>query len=119
MADTGIFATTAQVQSFVPGWASATYNTEAYINTFIAYWETYLCDLTGYNLSTNYASLNAMMKKILGIYVALRCAINICDKDISGTDIRIAEFFYDSAVSQMARLEEQIVKNVNLIKTGT
>ncbi len=119
MADTGVFATTAQVQSFVPSWASATYNTEAFINTFIAYWETYLCDLTGYDLSTNYASLNAMMKKILGIYVSLRCAINICDKDTSGTDLRTAEFFYDSAVAQLAKLESQILANINLIKTGT
>jgi len=119
MADTGIFATTAQVQSFVPAWASATYNAESYINTFIAYWETYLCNITGYDLSANYASLNAMMKKILGIYAALRCSINICDKDTSGTDIRTAEFFYDSAYAQIAKLETLIVANVNLIKTGT
>ncbi|MFA5037479.1 MAG: hypothetical protein WC479_09935 [Candidatus Izemoplasmatales bacterium] len=118
MADTGIFATTAQVQSFVPAWASATYNTEAYINTFIAYWETYLCNLTGYDLSTNYAGLNAMMKKTLGIYVSLRCAINICDKDTTGADIRTAEFFYDSANEQIIKLEKIIEDKVNLIKSG-
>ena len=118
MADTGVFATTAQVQSFVPAWASATYNTEAYINTFIAYWETYLCNLTGYDLSTNYATLNTMMKKLLGIYCGLRCAINICDKDISGIDIRTAEFFYDSANEQIIKLEKMIEDKVNLIKSG-
>jgi hypothetical protein len=118
MADTGIFATTAQVQSFVPAWANATYNTEAYINTFIAYWEVYACFIAGYDLVTNYATLHATMKKILGIYVALRCAINICDKDNSGTQQRVAEFFTDSAMAQAERIEKQIKDNLNFIKSG-
>lgn len=119
MADTGIFATTAQVQMYVPIWANATYNAEAYINEFIARWETYLCFITGYDLVTNYATLSTQMKQLLGIYVSLKCAQNICDKDTSGTDIRIAEFFYDSISAQTAKLESQIKENVVFIKTGT
>jgi hypothetical protein len=116
MADTGVFATTAQVQSFVPTWASSTYNTEAYINIYIAYWESYLCLLCGYDLSTNYASLDSITKKCLGIYVSLRVAINICDKITTGTPIRNAEFWRDSATEQIAILEKIIKDNVEIIK---
>ncbi len=119
MADTGVFATTAQVQSFVPSWASATYNTEAYINTFIADWESVTGVFSGYDFSTNYATLNAIFKKVLGIYVSYMVAIEICDKDISGTDIRTAEFWRDSTTAKSEKLKELIMGNVNLIKTGT
>ncbi len=118
MVDDGIFATTAQVQMYVPVWASDTYNEVNHINEYISRWEVYLCDVTGYDLVTNYGTLDAAMKKILAIYVSLKCAMNICDRDISGTDIRVAEFFYDSATAQIARLEPEIKKNVALIKTG-
>ena len=113
-----VFITTTDLQRYVPAWANATYNAEAYILVYAARWTAYLCDLTGYDLSTNYASLTAVFKEILGLYVALRTAINICDKDTRGAPIRTAEFFYDSATAQLARLEAQIIKNVNLIKTG-
>ena len=118
MADEGIFATTAQVQMYVPIWANATYNVEAYINEYISRWEVYLCDVTGYDLVTNYANLSTAMKKVLAIFVSLRCAINICDKDTSGIAIRTAEFFYDSATAQISKLESEIKRNVDLIKSG-
>ena len=65
MADTGIFATTAEVQRKVGENASATSNTEAYINDFMAQAESYINCVTRYNWSDAYAGLNADVKGIL------------------------------------------------------
>ncbi len=95
MGDTGIFATTGEVQKYVPGWASDTYNEEAHINQFIKGWESYINVTMNYNWSDNYATADEDTKKILTLYVCAQVAMDICAMDISGTDIRVAEFFFD------------------------
>lgn len=65
MVDTGIFATTAEVQRHIPTWANSTANTEAYINQFIAEAESILNVLSRVNFSDSYSSLNADVKSLL------------------------------------------------------
>ena len=64
--DTGIFATTAEVQRKVGANASATSNVEAYINQFMTEAESYINMATGKNWSDVYtATLNVDKKGIL------------------------------------------------------
>jgi hypothetical protein len=119
MADTGIFATTAQVQHFVPEWANkTTYSTEAFINIEDAFWETYICNVCSYDLVTNYASLNATMKRLLGLFTAIKGAMTIVSMDTTGSAIRTSEFYMDKMTAEATKIENEIKKNVNFIKTG-
>lgn len=119
MADTGVFATTAQVQHFVPEWANkTTYSTEAFINIEDAYWETYICNVASYDFVTNYASLNASMKRILGLFTAMKGAMIIVSMDTSGALIRTSELYFDKMTSEVAKIEKEIKENVIFIKTG-
>ena len=65
MADTGIFATTAEVQRKVGANASTTSNVEAYINDYITQAESYINVVTRFNWSDAYAGLNVDVKGIL------------------------------------------------------
>ena len=65
MADTGIFATTAEVQRKVGENASATSNVEAYINDFMTQAESYINAVTRHNWSDDYSGLNADVKGLL------------------------------------------------------
>ena len=64
MADTGIFATTAEVQRHVGANASATSNVEAYINQFMTEAESFINAFTRYNWSDAFASLNVDVRGI-------------------------------------------------------
>lgn len=118
MADTGIFATTAEVQRYIPNWANATYNAEAYINQFISFWENYVNNLCGYNWSDNYSSANADAKRLLSLFVVVNVAMDVCSMNISGTDIRTAEFFFDRMTDIANKAEKLIKENekLNFIK---
>ena len=118
MDDTGIFATTAEVQRWVPSWASATYNAEAYINEYISFWESYANIICGHNFSDSYASENVDTKRLLSLFVCVNVAMDICSMDISGTDIRVAEFFFDRMTDSSNKALEQLKKNeaVNFIR---
>ncbi len=118
MADTGVFATTAQVQHFVPAWASATYNTEAFINIEDAFWETYICNVASYDFVTNYASLDADMKRILGLFTAMKGAMSIVAMDTRGAQLRDSELYFDKMTSEVTKIEAEIKKNINFIKMG-
>ena len=107
MADTGVFATTAQVQHFVPAWASATSNTEAFINIEDAFWETYICHVCSYDFVTNYASLNTNMKRILGMFVAMKGAMTIVSMDTRVTQSRTAELYFDKMTSEVTKIEQK------------
>ena len=65
MVDTGIFATTAEVQRKVGANASSTANTEAYINDYITQAESFINVLTRKNWSDIYSTLNPDVKGIL------------------------------------------------------
>lgn len=90
MADTGIFATTIEVQRKVGANANATANTEAYINDFMTQAESFINAFTGYNWSDNYATLNVDVKGILKECASNIAAIYILNYDyITTTGTRI------------------------------
>lgn len=84
MADTGIFATTAEVQRKVGAGASATSNTEAYINQYMAEAESLINATTRVNWSDIYASLNTDLKEILKMAASAKAAMMVIQYDMRG-----------------------------------
>jgi membrane-associated HD superfamily phosphohydrolase len=84
MADEGIFATTEEVQRKVGANASATSNTEAYINQFIGEVESQINAVARFNFSDNYAALNADTKQILKEIASNLAAVYVLNYDFSG-----------------------------------
>ena len=84
MVDTGIFATTAEVQRKVGANASSTSNVEAYINDFMTQAESTINVLCGYNFSDNYSTLNADVKGILKDVASSMAATYVIIYDMSG-----------------------------------
>ncbi len=83
MADTGIFATTAEVQRKVGANASATSNTEAYINDFMTQAESFINTLVRFNFSDNYSALNVDVQGILKEVASNLAAIYVLNYDLS------------------------------------
>lgn len=84
MADTGIFATTAEVQRKVGANASATSNAEAYINQFMTEAEALINSTIIFNFSDTYSSLNVDVQGILKMAAAAWAAIGVIRFDMSG-----------------------------------
>jgi hypothetical protein len=82
MADTGIFATTEEVQRKVGDNASATSNTEAYINQFMTEAESVINAVSRYNWSDAYSGLNADVKGILKLAASNLAAIYVINYDM-------------------------------------
>lgn len=85
MADTGIFATTAEVSRKAGANASATSNVEAYINDFITQAESYINVATGKNWSDAYSALNVDVKGILKEAASNLAAIYVIQFDFAVT----------------------------------
>ena len=83
MVDTGIFATTAEVQRKVGANASATANVEAYINQFMTEAESEINCITRRNWSDAYAALNADVKGILKLAASCHAAMAVLNYDTS------------------------------------
>lgn len=84
MADTGIFATTAEVQRKAGTNASATSNTETYINDYMTQAESLINTSTRFNWSDDYAALNVDVKGILKETASNLAAIYVINFDMSG-----------------------------------
>ena len=84
MADTGIFATTAEVQYKAGANASATANVELYINSFMTQAESEINVATRKNWSDSYSSLNTDVKGILKEAASNLAAIYVIQFDMSG-----------------------------------
>jgi hypothetical protein len=84
MADTGIFATTAEIGYKAGYGKSATSSAEAYTNSFISQAESYINARTLYNWSDVYATLNADVKGILKEAGSSLAAIYVINYDMSG-----------------------------------
>lgn len=84
MADTGIFATTTEIQRKAGANASATSKAEAYTNDFIAQAESRINTMTRYNWSDAYSGLNADVKNILKEAASNLAAIYVIQYDMSG-----------------------------------
>tara|TARA_Y100000296_G_scaffold17864_1_gene21119 strand:+ start:1807 stop:2193 length:387 start_codon:yes stop_codon:yes gene_type:complete len=88
MADTGIFATTLQVQEKAGANASAVANTEAYINSYIAQAESEINVAVRYNFSDVYGTLNVDVKGILTKVASCLAAIDVITYDMSNFSSR-------------------------------
>ena len=82
MADTGIFATTAEVQRKVHVNASATSNVEAYINQFMTEVESLINVITGNNYSDDFSGLNVDVKGTLKLAASEWAAMKVENFDI-------------------------------------
>lgn len=84
MADTGIFATTAEVQYKAGANASATSNVETYINSFMAQAESYINTACRFNFSDVYSTLDVDVKAILKECASSLAAMYVIQYDMSG-----------------------------------
>jgi hypothetical protein len=112
MADTGIFATTAEVQRKVGVNASATSNTEAYINQYMTEIESFINIICGVNFSDTYSSLNVDVKGILKLASSNHAAWMVLNYDTSGMSQREAErrmdVLFDNYNKAMAQLKDKV-----------
>jgi hypothetical protein len=120
MADTGIFCTTAEVQAKVGANANSTYNTETYINMYVAQAESFINCYCRFNFSDVYSSLNTDVKKILTEAASNLAASYVISADMSGFS-QLAEaqtkldYLKDRADAAIALLKD---KNVQEFITG-
>lgn len=84
MADTGIFATTAEIGRKAGANASSTSTAEAYTNDFIAQAESFINVSTRYNWSDAYSGLNADVQGVLKEAASNLAAIYCIQYDMSG-----------------------------------
>ena len=84
MADTGIFATTAEVSRKAGANASSTANVEAYINDFMTQVESLINSATTFNWSDVYSALDVDVKGILKMAASSRAAVMVIRFDMSG-----------------------------------
>jgi len=109
MADTGIFATTSEVQNKVGANASSTANVEAYINDYISQAESHINVESNYNWSDAYSGLNADVKGILKEAASNLAAIYVINYDLSSIGL-------DEARSRVDILRDWYVQAIKLLK---
>ena len=112
MADTGIFATTAEVQRKAGANASATSKAEAYTNDFMTQVESHINCVTRYNWSDAYSTLNADVRGILKEAASNLAAIYVITFDMSGFTSRVEaedmiNVLRDRALAAMALLRDK------------
>lgn len=110
MADTGIFATTAEVQRKAGANASATSNVEAYINDYMTQVESYINVYCRINYSDTYSSLNADVKGLLKEVASNLAAIYVICYDMSGFSSR------SEAESMIDTLRDAAMRGLALLK---
>ena len=101
MADTGIFATTAEVQRKVGENVSATSNVEAFINQYMTEAESLINATARFNFSDAYATLNVDVKGILKMIASNMAAIDVINYDTTGASQREMETRRDVLFDQM------------------
>lgn len=110
MADTGIFATTAEVQRKAGANASTTANTEAYINDFMTQAESIINVRTRYNWSDEFSGLNVDVKGILKEVASAIAATSVINYDMSGFTSR------QEAETMLDVLNNSINRGLQLLK---
>ena len=116
MVDTGIFATTAEVQRKSGVGASAIANTETYINQYMTEVESEINVTIRYNFSDAYVTLNVDTKNVLKGIASNLAAIYVIAYDMSGFNSRIEaedqiNILRDSALRQMRLLKDKKVED--------
>jgi predicted butyrate kinase (DUF1464 family) len=89
MADTGIFATTAEVLRKAGANASSASKAEAFTNDYMTQVESFINVVCRQNFSDNYASLNVDIKGILKEVASNMAAIYVIQYDMSGYTSRV------------------------------
>lgn len=89
MVDSGIFATTAEVQRKAGVGASATSKAEAYVNDYMTQVESMINTVCRFNFSDAYSGLNADVKGLLKEAASNFAAIYVIIYDMSGYTTRI------------------------------
>ena len=111
MADTGIFATTAEILRKAGANASAVSTAEAYTNDFIAQAESFINSICCFNFSDVYASLNADVKAILKEAASNLAAMYVINYNLNG--------FYSQreAETMLDVLDYRATKAINELKS--
>jgi hypothetical protein len=112
MADTGIFATTAEVGYKAGANASATSKAEAYVNSYMTQVESYINVVTRKNWSDAYAALNVDVKGLLKLAASNMAAIYVISYDLSGFSSRteaedMINVLWDAANAAIQLLKDQ------------
>ena len=115
MADTGIFATTAEVSRKAGANASSTSNAEAYINQYITEAESLINIATRYNWSDVYATLNDDTRGLLKQIAGDLAAIYVINFDMSGFTSRaeaqtMMDILLNNAQRGMSLLRDKKIK---------
>lgn len=116
MADTGIFATTTEVQRKAGANASSVSKAEAYVNDYMTQVESEINTMTRYNWSDNYASLDADVKGVLKAIASNLAAIYVISYDMSGYTSRteaenMVNILRDAALRGMSILRDKKVQD--------
>jgi len=112
MADTGIFATTAEVERKAGANCSATSKAEAYVNDYMTQVESQINCVTRYNWSDAYSGLNVDVKGILKEVASNLAAIYVIQYDMSGFTTRVEaedmiNILRDAALRGLALLRDK------------
>lgn len=115
MADTGIFATTAEVQRKAGANASTTSKAEAYVNDYMTQAESTINSVCRFNFSDNYSTLNVDTKGLLKQVASDLAAIYVIEFDMSGFTSRIEaedmiNILRDAALRGMSLLRDKKVQ---------
>jgi beta-galactosidase/beta-glucuronidase len=116
MVDTGIFATTAEVQRKAGANASATSKAEAYVNDYMTQVESQINTVCRFNFSDAYAALNVDVKGILKEVASNLAAIYVIEYDMSGFTTRteaedMINVLRDAAMRGLSLLRDQKQKD--------
>ena len=112
MASEGIFATTAEVSRKAGANASATSNSETYINDFMTQVESYINAYTRVNYSDSYSGLDVDVKGLLKEVASNLAAIYVIQYDMSGFTSRseaesMIDTLRDGAMRGLALLRDK------------
>ena len=110
MADSGIFATTAEVSRKAGANASATSNIEAYINDYMTQVESQINTLCNFNFSDAYSTLNVDVQGILKEVASNLAAIYVIQFDMSGFTSR------GEAEDMISVLRDSALRGLSLLK---
>lgn len=110
MADTGIFATTAEVERKAGANASATSKAEAYVNDYMTQVESEINAAVRFNFSDEFAGLNVDVKGILKEAASNLAAIYVISYDMSGFTSRI------EAEDMINVLRDAALKDISILR---
>jgi len=114
MVDTGIFATTEEVQDKVGANANTTANAEAFINRFMAQAESLINTTVTFNFSDDYAGLDADIKKTLTTAASSWAAMQVINYDpdsigrnTANLKLNVLQNMFDLAIAELKNKNTQ------------